>query len=251
MDETTLRALLNAVAKGDASPAHALERLRDLPFADLGYAHVDHHRTLRQGLPEVVYGAGKTAEECAGIAAELHDKGTPLLITRLDPAKLPLVQAAVPDGLYHPRARLFAHRPKKAKKPRVRGEVLVVCAGTSDRPVAEEAAITLRTCGHPVAEITDVGVAGIHRLLRHRERLVNAPCIIAVAGMEGALPTAIAGLVPCPVIAVPTSVGYGAALSGFTALLGMLTSCAPNVAVVNVDNGFGAGMFAATINRIR
>ncbi len=251
MDETTLKALLRAVARGAQSPEAALALLRDLPFADLGYAQVDHHRALRQGLPEVVYGAGKTAEECAGIAAELHDKGTPLLITRLELAKVPLVQAAVPDGVYHPRARLFCHRPPRAKRPKVRGEVLVVCAGTSDRPVAEEAVETLRTCGHPVAAITDVGVAGIHRLLRHRARLTAAPCIIAVAGMEGALPTAIAGLVPCPVIAVPTSVGYGAALSGFTALFGMLTSCAPNVAVVNVDNGFGAGMFAATINRVR
>jgi len=251
VDETTLRALLRDVARGAKAPDEALAKLRELPFAELGYATVDHHRTLRQGLPEVVYGAGKTAEECAGIAAELHDKGHPLLVTRLDPDKLPAVQAAVPDGLYHPRARLFAHRPRRAKRPKVRGEVLVVSAGTSDRAVAEEAVVTLQTCGHPVRQVQDVGVAGLHRLLAHREALVNAPCIIAVAGMEGALPTAVAGLVPCPVIAVPTSVGYGAALHGFTALLGMLTSCAPNVAVVNVDNGFGAGMFAATINRVR
>ena len=249
MDERDLKKLLQAVAGGKVSADEATAKLRDLPFADLGYAVVDHHRQLRQGFPEVIYGEGKTAEQIAGIAAQIASRGAPLLVTRMSEGKLPPVQEAVPGGVYHAASRTFALRPKRAPKPKVRGYVAVVCAGTSDLPVAEEAAVTLATAGHPVRAIHDVGVAGIHRLLKRREEIAGASVVVAVAGMEGALPTAIAGLVGVPVVAVPTSVGYGAALNGLTPLLGMLTSCAPNVAVVNIDNGFGAGFYAAMINR--
>lgn len=249
MDEKRLEKLLQGVASGAVDAKAALAQLRDLPFADLGYAVVDHHRQLRQGFPEVIYGEGKTAEEIAGIAAAIAARGAPLLVTRLAEEKRAAVEAAVPGGTWHPRARCFSLRPRRAPKPKVRGYVAVVCAGTSDLPVAEEAAITLEVAGHPVRRIRDVGVAGIHRLLARREEIAGASVVVAVAGMEGALPTAVAGLVGVPVVAVPTSVGYGAALGGLAALLGMLTSCAPNVAVVNVDNGFGAGFYAATINR--
>jgi len=249
MDERSLKKLLQAVAGGKVTADEAAARLRDLPFADLGYAVVDHHRQLRQGFPEVVYGEGKTAEQIAGIAKEIAARGAPLLVTRLAAEKLPPLEAAVPGGTYHPLARCYALRPKRAPRPKVRGYVAVVCAGTSDLPVAEEAAVTLAVAGHPVRAIHDVGVAGIHRLLKRREEIAGASVVIAVAGMEGALPTAVAGLVGVPVVAVPTSVGYGAALGGLTPLLGMLTSCAPNVAVVNIDNGFGAGFYAAMINR--
>ncbi|WP_373046684.1 nickel pincer cofactor biosynthesis protein LarB [Vulgatibacter sp.] len=249
MDERTLKKLLQAVAGGSVSTDEALGRLRDLPFADLGYAVVDHHRQLRQGFPEVIYGEGKTAAQIAGIAKEISGRGAPLLVTRMAAEKLPPVQEAVPKGVYHAASRTFALRPARAPKPKVRGYVAVVCAGTSDLPVAEEAAVTLAVAGHPVREITDVGVAGIHRLLKRREEIAGASVVVAVAGMEGALPTALGGLVGVPVVAVPTSVGYGAALNGLTPLLGMLTSCAPNVAVVNIDNGFGAGFYAAMINR--
>jgi len=249
MDPRQLEKLLQAVERKQISAKDAAKQLRDLPFADLGYAVVDHHRQLRQGFPEVIYGEGKSAEQIAGIAAEIVSKGAPLLVTRLDPSKLPALELAVPGGTYHPLSRTFALRPKRQPKPKVRGYVAVVCAGTSDLPVAEEAQITLAVAGHPVVSIHDVGVAGIHRLLARRQELAEASVVIAVAGMEGALPTAVAGLVGAPVVAVPTSVGYGASLGGVAALLGMLNSCAPNVAVVNIDNGFGAGFYAAMINR--
>lgn len=248
MDAKSLRTLLEKVAAGEVSVAEAASRLEDLPFADLGYAMVDHHRQLRQGFPEVIYGEGKQAEQIAGIAKAIVDRGAPLLVTRLDEGKSGPLRDAVPEGRYHPLARVFTSRPADVPAPEVRGTVAVVCAGTSDLPVAEEAALTLEVAGHPVRRIVDVGVAGIHRLLAKREELAEASVVIAVAGMEGALPTAVAGLVGVPVVAVPTSVGYGAALSGITPLLAMLTSCAPNVAVVNIDNGFGAGFYAAMIN---
>lgn len=249
MDERALKRLLRQVASGAVSPNEAAERLRDLPFADLGFARVDHHRELRQGFPEAIYGAGKTAEEIASIARAIVDRGSPLLVTRLDEEKLPALREAVPQGVWHPRSRTFALRPAKARPPRVRGYVAVVSAGTSDLPVAEEAAVTLAVAGHPVREIHDVGVAGIHRLLARRAEIAGASVVVAVAGMEGALPTAIGGMVGVPVVAVPTSVGYGASLAGIAPLLAMLTSCSPNVAVVNIDNGFGAGFYAAMINR--
>ncbi len=249
MDEHDLDKLLRAVASGTVSAAEARERLRDLPFADLGYAVVDHHRQLRQGFPEVIYGEGKTAEQIAGIARSIAGHGSPLLVTRLAPEKLPAVEAAVPGGSYSPIARTFSLSPKRPRKPRVKGYVAVVCAGTSDLPVAEEAALTVETAAQPVLRICDVGVAGVHRLLKRREELQQAAAIVAVAGMEGALPTVVAGLVGVPVVAVPTSVGYGASLGGVAALLGMLNSCAPNVAVVNIDNGFGAGYYGAMLAR--
>jgi NCAIR mutase (PurE)-related protein len=249
MDEHDLDELLRAVATGTVPVAEARERLRDLPFADLGYAVVDHHRQLRQGFPEVIYGEGKSAEQVAGIARTLIAHGAPLLVTRLAPEKLPAVQAAVPGGTYSPVARTFSFRPPGAREPEVKGYVAVVCAGTSDLPVAEEAAIAVETAGQPVLRICDVGVAGVHRLLKRREDLRRAAAIVAVAGMEGALPTVVAGLVGVPVVAVPTSVGYGASLHGLAALLGMLNSCAPNVAVVNIDNGFGGGYYAAMLAR--
>lgn len=249
MDARELESLLQAVQSRKVSLDEAVERLRDLPFADLGYATVDHHRQLRQGFPEVIYGEGKTGEQIAGIAAAIAAREEPLLVTRLSEEKLPALEEAVPGGAYHPLSRTYALRPKGLPPQEVRGYVAVVCAGTSDLPVAEEAAVTLATAGHPVRTIHDVGVAGIHRLLHRRQELMAASAVVAVAGMEGALPTAIAGLVGCPVVAVPTSVGYGASLGGLAALLGMLNSCAPNVAVVNIDNGFGAGFYAGMINR--
>lgn len=248
MNVDALRKLLEAVADGKLAPSQALGELRDLPYADLGHAKVDHHRTLRQGLPEVIYGEGKTAGQIASIAAAIAGSGVPLLVTRLDADKVDPLAEVVPGGTYHPLSRTFSLRPAGLAPPTVRGRVLVVSAGTSDLPVAEEAVVTLQTAGHPLEAIHDVGVAGIHRLLSQRHALREAAVIIAVAGMEGALPTVVAGLVEVPVVAVPTSVGYGAALHGLTPLLSMLTSCAPNVAVVNVDNGFGAATFAATIN---
>jgi NCAIR mutase (PurE)-related protein len=249
MDAHDLDQLLHAVAAGTVPVAEARERLRDLPFADLGYAVVDHHRQLRQGFPEVIYGEGKTAGQVAGIARSILEHGSPLLVTRLGPEKVAEVREAVPQGTYHPIARTFSFRPPEARQPPVKGYVAVVCAGTSDLPVAEEAAVTVETAGQPVLRICDVGVAGVHRLLKRRDDLVRAAAIVAVAGMEGALPTVVAGLVGVPVVAVPTSVGYGASLHGLAALLGMLNSCAPNVAVVNIDNGFGGGYYAAMLAR--
>lgn len=249
MHESELKILLEKVATGAVQPDAALEKLKDLPFADLGFAVIDHHRQLRQGFPEVIFGEGKTADQIAAIAREIASRPAPLLITRLAPEKLAPVEAAVPEGRYHALSRTFSLRQPDAPEANARGTVAVVCAGTSDLPVAEEARVTLETAGHQVLAIHDVGVAGIHRLLRRREEIASATVVVAVAGMEGALPTAIAGLVAAPVVAVPTSVGYGAALGGITPLLGMLTSCAPNVAVVNIDNGFGAGFYAAMINR--
>ncbi|HLV60011.1 MAG TPA: nickel pincer cofactor biosynthesis protein LarB [Fredinandcohnia sp.] len=243
-----LRDLLEHVARGELDVDAAYARLRDLPFADLGHANVDHHRMLRQGFPEAVYAEHKTAEQIADIAVEIASSGVPLVVTRLDPAKLEPLRSRLPAGRYDSLARCFWLRPEDAPAPAARGYVAVVCAGTSDLPVAEEAALTLEAAGHPVRRVRDVGVAGIHRLLARREVIAGASVVVAVAGMEGTLPTAVAGLVRAPVVAVPTSVGYGVSTGGLAALLSMLASCAPNVAVVNVDNGFGAGVYAATIN---
>jgi len=249
MSPERIRALLEKVRSGELAPEEAMETLRDLPYADLGYASVDHHRNLRQGFPEAVYAEGKTAEQIAGIAVEIASKGSPLLVTRLDESRLEPLRSRLPEGQYDPVSRTFRVPTREMSPPRTRGYVAVVCAGTSDLPVAEEAAITLELAGHPVERIRDVGVAGIHRLLARREVLAKASVIVAVAGMEATLPTVVAGLVAAPVVAVPTSVGYGASLGGIAALLAMLNSCAPNVAVVNIDDGYGAGVFAAIINR--
>ena len=249
MDPPALKRLLTRVSKQRTSISDALAQLKDLPFAELGFATVDTHRALRLGFPEVILGQWKTAEHCKAIARKLQPSGLPVLITRLQPDKVHLLADAFPKhATWHETARIFELHGKRKLRA---GKVAVVCAGTSDLPVAEEAAVTARAMGASVQLITDVGVAGIHRLLKRRKDLAKADAVVAVAGMEGALPTAIGGLVGVPVIAVPTSVGYGAAFDGIAALLGMMTSCSSNVSVVNIDNGFGAGFQAALISRRR
>jgi len=250
MNRTALRELLEKVQAGEVRARQAAETIESMAVREVGdFAQVDGHRAMRTGLPEVVYGEGKTGAQCARIAAELDRLGHPVLVTRLDAAKAKAVRRAVPAGTWHPQARLFARRRGVDPEP-LRGPVAVVCAGTSDIPVAEEAAVTVETIGQPVERLYDVGVAGIHRLLTRVPALRGAGACVVVAGMEGALPTVVGGLVGVPVVAVPTAVGYGASLGGLAALLGMLNSCAPNVAVVNIGNGFGAGCFAALANRI-
>lgn len=250
MDVARLRQLLEDLRAGKADVDGALTELRDLPFRDLGYATVDHHRALRQGVPEVVFGEAKTAEQVVGIAEELARAGGNVLVTRLDAAKAAKLTAALPAFRYAPLARV-ATLEQTPIAPLGTGVVALVTAGTGDLPVAEECAETLRMLGVACQRVDDVGVAGIHRLLARREVLAKAVIVIVVAGMEGALPSAVGGLVATPVIAVPTSVGYGVALGGLTALAGMLTSCASGVTVCNIDNGFGAAFAAARIFRSR
>ena len=241
MQPEELEALLTRVKSGELSVETAVSTLKKLPFADLGYANVDHHRTLRLGFPEVVYGESKRPEQIVGIARRLRDAGENVLVTRVAEAVAREVRGEMPELAYSPLARTltYEHRPIVLRQG---PPVCVVTAGTSDIPVAEEAAETLRMCGVPAEGVFDVGVAGIHRLFGNMDRLTRAPAVIVVAGMEGALPSVVGGLLGVPVIAVPTSVGYGAGLSGFTALLGMLSSCASGVTVVNIDNGFGAAV---------
>ncbi|MBV8588072.1 MAG: nickel pincer cofactor biosynthesis protein LarB, partial [Verrucomicrobia bacterium] len=224
-----------------------LSKLARLPYEELGFAKIDHHRSLRTGLPEVIYGAGKTSDQILAIFERLSTSGVPVLITRTPPEAVPVLLNRFPDAKHNPVARTVAYAPIEPLSQNA--SVAVVAAGTSDLPVAEEAAVTLEVFGARAIRIVDVGVAGLHRLLAHRDVLAQAQAVIVCAGMEGALPSAVAGLVSAPVIAVPTSVGYGASFGGLAALLGMLNSCAPNVAVMNIDNGFGAGCFAATILR--
>jgi len=248
MTEVQLRELLEAVREGALEVDQALERLRHLPFEDLGFAKVDHHRALRHGMPEVVFGLGKTPEEIAGIAARLIGRAPNVLITRADEVTATRVRQLCAEAEYFPRSgavRIWRDRTQRGK-----GTIAVVSAGTSDMSVAEEAVVTAEVMGNPVDAIHDVGVAGIHRLVSNRERLARARVIIVCAGMEGALPSVVGGMMSCPVIAVPTSVGYGASFRGLAALLGMLNSCASNVAVVNIDNGFGAAYVASLINRL-
>jgi NCAIR mutase (PurE)-related protein len=244
-----IRALLEGVRAGavttGAAETQLLAQLRAQPFEDLGFAKVDHHRAVRQGFPEVILGLGKTPAQIAGIAARIAGNGAPLLVTRATPDVFAAVQAVLPDVEYHELARAIT---LKKDVPHGAGTVAIVSAGTSDLPVAEEAAVTAEVMGNDVARIHDVGVAGIHRVLAERGRLEAARVIVVVAGMEGALPSVVAGMVNVPVIAVPTSVGYGASFGGLAALLGMLNSCANGVAVVNIDNGFGAGCMASLIN---
>ncbi|MHB8340347.1 MAG: nickel pincer cofactor biosynthesis protein LarB [Mycobacteriales bacterium] len=249
MDREDALALLEAVAAGSVAPRRALARLGDGPlsgFTDLGFARPDTHRGLRTGDPEVVFGAGKTPEQAVAVVRALragNEGGRAILVTRVGPATREALQAAFPGAEYAGGCATIGPLPE------ARGTVVVVSAGTSDGPVAAEAAVTARAFGAGVEEVADVGVAGLHRLLAERERLERADCLVVVAGMEGALPSAVGGLVGTPVVAVPTSVGYGAAFAGLAALLGMLTSCAPGVAVVNIDNGFGAGVHAARVAR--
>ncbi|MDQ3812458.1 MAG: nickel pincer cofactor biosynthesis protein LarB [Armatimonadota bacterium] len=245
MDVERVRALLEGVQNATVTTDAALAALRDLPFEELGFAKVDHHRALRQGFPEVIFSQGKTPEQVAAIATTLHRAGSTVLATRAGREVFEAVKSALPTAEYRDVGRLVYVRG--THPPRLKGTVGVICAGTSDLPVAEEAAGTLEVMGAHVERIFDVGVAGLHRLLHFREVMSRCAVLIAVAGMEGAMPSVVAGLVDVPVIAVPTSVGYGAAFGGLAALLGMLNSCANGIAVVNIDNGFGAAAFAATI----
>ena len=239
--------LLKAVADGSVTAEEALLKLKQAPFEDLGYAKVDFHRSIRQGAAEVIYGAGKTPEQILGICRRIHERGGKnILITRLSGSAAEMLQGALPLD-YHADARLAVAYP--APIPQV-GSIVVVTGGTSDIPIAEEAALTAQAMGNHVTRLYDVGVAGLHRLLSNLEPLMSARCVIAVAGMEGALASVVGGLVDCPVIAVPTSVGYGASFGGLSALLAMLNSCASGCSVVNIDNGFGAGYLASRINQM-
>jgi NCAIR mutase (PurE)-related protein len=248
MDQEQLRALFEQVRDGATDIDAAMVRMRHMPFEDLGFAKVDHHRALRHGLPEVIFAKGKTPDQVVAIAGKLLENSSNVLITRADRECAAAVAAALPGGEHAPLSG--AIRFWRDRRLHGKGRIMVVCAGTSDMPVAEEARITAETMGNEVESIYDIGVAGIHRLMSNRERLTEARVIVVCAGMEGALPSAIGGLVSCPVIAVPTSVGYGASFHGLAALLGMLNSCASNVTVVNIDNGFGAGYVASLINRL-
>ena len=247
MDAAALHQLLQRVRDGDESVADAAAMLRDLPYQDLGYARLDHHRPLRTGWPEVVLGEGKTPDQIAGIVSAMTGRGHPVLVTRAQADAYAAVVAAVPNAEYRVMARCIVVPDGEGQYPQ-RDGVLIVTAGTADLPVAEEATVTAELMGCRVQRINDVGVAGLHRLLAQLESLRAGRIIVVVAGMEGALASVVAGLVSAPVIAVPTSVGYGASFQGLAALLGMLNACAPGVSVVNIDNGFGAGYLAAQIN---
>jgi NCAIR mutase (PurE)-related protein len=249
MNVDDLKELLGSVQQGDLSIENALQRLRHLPFQDIGCAQVDHHRQLRQGMPEMIFGEGKTAQQIVAITTAMADKGSNVLITRVDGEKAGQVTAAFPAAQYHAEARCLLLEQQPPEQ-RGKGMILVLCAGTSDIPVATEALVTARFLGNRAELVCDVGVAGIHRLLARSEQLAASSVIIVVAGMEGALPSVVGGLVDKPVVAVPTSVGYGASFGGIAALLGMLNSCASGVTVVNIDNGFGAACAASLMNRV-
>ena len=248
MGEKELKSLLDAVREGKLYPDDAISQLRGLPFEDLGFAKVDHHRKLRVGFPEVIFGPGKAPEHLAEIFVTLAKKGNNVLATRVTPEQFAAIETRVPLAKYEQQARAAVLRQSSEKQGK--GTIAVISAGTSDMPVAEEAVVTAELMGNDVQRIYDVGVAGLHRLLAHREALSSARVLIVCAGMEGALPSVVGGLVGAPVIAVPTSVGYGAAFGGIAALLGMVNSCASNVTVVNIDNGFGAAYVASLINRL-
>ncbi len=247
-DDSRVLQLLTRVVQGGLAPEAALEQLRYLPYEDIGFARLDHHRGLRQGLPEVIFGQGKTVDQVTGIVQRLDGRAEKMLITRVGPEYYSPVASLMPDAIYHSAARAISLDRAVSGMP-MPGIVLVT-GGTADLPVAEEAALTARLMGHQVEQMIDVGVAGIHRLLDVMPRLRQANVVIVIAGMEGALPSVVGGLVDVPVVAVPTSVGYGANLGGLTPMLAMLTSCAPGLAVVNIDNGFGAGYLAAQINSL-
>jgi NCAIR mutase (PurE)-related protein len=249
MEQKRIRALLRDLAEGRIDVDAALRQLRFLPFEDLGFVKVDHHRHLRRGFPEVVYAPGKTPEQLLEIVRSLARASSPVLVTRIAESSVPGIRKILKGAAYHAPARAVSWVPASWVSPEMEG-ILVLAAGTSDIPVAEEAALTAELMGNRVKRIYDVGVAGLHRLLAHREALLTARVLVVVAGMEGALPSVVGGLVDAPVIAVPTSVGYGAGSGGIAALLAMLNSCAGGVTVVNIDNGFGAGLAAGLINRI-
>ncbi len=248
MNPQAIERLLREVREGRTEVSEALERLRQLPFEDLGFAKLDHHRALRTGMPEVIFAQGKTEAQVSAIFAHMAQAGGNVLATRAGRSAYDAVRNAEPRAEFHETARAITL--KQTEAPAGKGMVAVVCAGTSDLPVAEEAAITARLMGNRVELVADVGVAGIHRLLAQKDTLTGARVLIVCAGMEGALPTVVGGLVNAPVVAVPTSVGYGASLGGVAALLGMLNTCSPNVSVVNIDNGFGAACIASLINHL-
>jgi NCAIR mutase (PurE)-related protein len=249
MDREKLKKMLGQVRAGKLSVGRAMERMRLLPFEELGFATLDHHRAVRRGFPEVVYGPGKTPEQIVEIVRRLGESDQIVLVTRVEPEVAEQVRQAVPQLEHHTVARALVRRAGRRRAGRP--GIVVVTAGTSDLPVAEEAALTAELIGNRVKRVIDVGVAGVHRLMAHRETLTTARVIIAIAGMEGALPSVVGGMTDCPVIGVPTSSGYGAGGGGWAALLAMLNSCASGLTVVNIDNGFGAGYAAAMINRPR
>ena len=246
MNENDIRALLDAFKSGSATADDVVDKLKSLPYENLGYARLDHHRQLRRGYPEVIFCAGKTTEQVVDIVDRIASRKSTVLATRATAEVYEAVREKTPDAEYHPVANIITvvHEPLPIKPK----NVAVVTGGTSDIPVAEEAAVTLEVMGNSVERLYDVGVAGIHRILDCRESLQSAGCIVVVAGMEGALASVVGGMVACPVIGVPTSIGYGTAFGGVAALLGMLNSCSPGLGVVNIDNGFGAGYLASVIN---
>ena len=248
MDQNKIRSLMDAVAAGEVAPADAVNRLRQLPFEDLGFAKLDHHRSLRKGFPETIFCAGKTPQQVVDIVSRMKAHGSNVLGTRCTDEIVAAVLEAHPEAVYHEMARAITLTVTPVTP--LKGYIAVVCAGTSDIPVAEEAVVTCEAIGSVVKRVYDVGVAGIHRLFGQAAVLQAATALIVCAGMEGALASVVAGLVERPVIAVPTSVGYGASFHGIAALLGMLNTCSTGVTVVNIDNGFGAGAYAAIINRI-
>src|SRR3984957_18124140 len=250
MDQSAIQQLLERVRAGNVSVPDALKRLRHLPFEDLGFAKLDHHRSIRQGFAEVVYARGKTPRQVGEIVRRMLRPASKhnILITRASPAIFRAVRRQTKQARYHAHSEAISIRRNSRRSGK--GKILILTAGTTDIPVAEEAAVTAEMMGNQVESIYDVGVAGLHRLLQHHEKLLEARVIVCIAGMEGALPSVVAGLVSAPVIAVPTSVGYGTNFGGVAALLAMLNSCAPNVSVVNIDNGFGAGRVASAINRL-
>jgi NCAIR mutase (PurE)-related protein len=247
MHTRSLRGLLSRIRRGGLTVEAALERLRDLPYEDLGFAKIDNHRELRRGFPEVIFGEGKSVAQIVAIVERIARRGQPVLVTRVSDETFRRVRAKHPAARYHVEARAITVGVPGGRR-RGRPGILVLAAGTSDLPVAEEAALTAEVMGNRVEKAYDVGIAGLHRLLAQRGKLRKARVIIAVAGMEGALPSVVAGLVPVPVIGVPTSIGYGTGLKGVAALMGMLNSCSTGLMVVNIDNGFGAGYSAAIIN---
>lgn len=248
MSPEEIKKLLQEVSQGRISPDEAYQTLRDMPYRDLGFAKIDNHREMRTGYPEVIFCSGKTVEQVRDIVAFMLTKDNNILATRATPEMFEAVKGIYNEAVYHPLARTITIKKKEPEIPS--SYIAVVTAGTSDIPVAEEAAITAEIFGNRVERIFDVGVAGIHRLVDNLPRIRNARIVVVIAGMEGALPSIVAGLISRPVIAVPTSIGYGANFQGLSALLGMLTSCSSGIAVVNIDNGFGAGFFASMINKL-
>jgi NCAIR mutase (PurE)-related protein len=249
MNEESLKKILQLVKKDKINIDNALSQIKTLPFESIGFATIDHHRTLRHGFPEVIWGEGKTVNQIVGIMEKMAEKEENILITRVDDEKAENILKKFPKAKYHPIARIISWKHKDIKL-KGKGTILIITAGTSDIPVAEEAKITAKMMGNKVDSMYDVGVAGIHRLFEQREKILEANVLIVAAGMEGALPSVVSGLVSRPVIAVPTSVGYGSSFGGIAALLGMLNSCSSGVSVVNIDNGFGAGYVASLINRV-